>query len=141
MVNETSNREAEAQTRLHRACSKNGGDTFEPPEFLHDVREAASTAANAVHLGRTASRCTLSAATARTGLSAYGVHECPSCGARPLFPILAEDDGVLAPAGWHLQIDPEGKDWELWSVGLRNALTRLQPPRRLFTYDSDMDGT
>ena len=46
--------------------------------------------------------------------------------------------GLLAPAGWIASIDPDGKQWDLRTIGFRNAYDiALNADGELFTYDSD----
>ena len=46
--------------------------------------------------------------------------------------------GLLAPAGWIAGIDPDGKQWDLRTIGFRNAYDiALNADGELFTYDSD----
>jgi putative heme-binding domain-containing protein len=48
--------------------------------------------------------------------------------------------GLLAPGGVVYRTDPDGKEWELFCGGLRNAYDMaFDPEGRLFTYDSDME--
>jgi putative heme-binding domain-containing protein len=48
--------------------------------------------------------------------------------------------GLLAPGGTVLRTDPEGKEWELFCGGLRNAYDiAFNADGELFTYDSDME--
>jgi putative heme-binding domain-containing protein len=48
--------------------------------------------------------------------------------------------GLLAPGGVVLRTDPDGKEWELFCGGLRNAYDlAFNPQGELFTYDSDME--
>lgn len=48
--------------------------------------------------------------------------------------------GILAPGGWICRMDPEGKHWELVSMGYRNEFDlSFNPEGELFTYDSDME--
>ncbi|MBV8878836.1 MAG: c-type cytochrome [Planctomycetaceae bacterium] len=48
--------------------------------------------------------------------------------------------GLLAPGGVVLRADPDGKEWELYCGGLRNAYDlAFNPDGELFTYDSDME--
>jgi hypothetical protein len=45
-----------------------------------------------------------------------------------------------APGGWIAKIDPEGKEWELFSVGYRNPFDiAFNEVGDMFTYDSDME--
>ena len=48
--------------------------------------------------------------------------------------------GILAPGGWIAQTDPEGKRWEMFSVGYRNAYDMaFNADGELFAYDADME--
>ncbi len=48
--------------------------------------------------------------------------------------------GILAPGGWICKTDPDGKTWELVSMGYRNQYdAALNRDGELFTYDSDME--
>lgn len=48
--------------------------------------------------------------------------------------------GKLAPGGWVAKTDPEGKTWEMISVGYRNPYDMdFSPEGELFVYDADME--
>jgi putative heme-binding domain-containing protein len=48
--------------------------------------------------------------------------------------------GKLAPGGWIASTDPEGKTWEMWSVGYRNPYDMaFNADGELFAYDADME--
>ena len=48
--------------------------------------------------------------------------------------------GILAPGGWICRTDPEGKSWELVSIGYRNPYDlAFNKDGELFTYDADME--
>ena len=48
--------------------------------------------------------------------------------------------GILAPNGWIAATDPNGKEWEILTIGLRNAYDiALNADGEVFTYDSDME--
>ncbi|MGB7344388.1 MAG: c-type cytochrome [Pirellulaceae bacterium] len=48
--------------------------------------------------------------------------------------------GKLAPGGWICQVDPEGKDWEVFSMGFRNEYDiAFNSDGELFSYDADME--
>jgi putative heme-binding domain-containing protein len=48
--------------------------------------------------------------------------------------------GVLGPGGAIYKVDPEGKEWELFSVGFRNPYdAAFNRHGDLFTYDADME--
>lgn len=46
----------------------------------------------------------------------------------------------LAPAGWVVRTDPEGRTFDLFAIGMRNAYDlAFSPSGELFTFDSDME--
>ncbi len=48
--------------------------------------------------------------------------------------------GILAPGGYVLRTDPEGKKWELLLAGFRNSYDfDFSPEGEMFTFDSDME--
>jgi putative heme-binding domain-containing protein len=48
--------------------------------------------------------------------------------------------GILAPGGWIAQTDPEGKTWEIISIGYRNPYDMaFNADGELFAYDADME--
>ena len=48
--------------------------------------------------------------------------------------------GVLGPGGAIYNVDPDGKNWELFSVGFRNQYDAAYNRHgELFTYDADME--
>ncbi len=48
--------------------------------------------------------------------------------------------GILAPGGWICNVDPSGKDWNVYSMGYRNQYDiAFNPDGDLFTYDADME--
>ena len=48
--------------------------------------------------------------------------------------------GILAPGGWIARTDPDGKTWEIVSIGYRNSYDiAFNAEGELFAYDSDME--
>lgn len=48
--------------------------------------------------------------------------------------------GILAPGGYVVRTDPEGKNWELMLAGFRNSYDfDFSPDGEMFTFDSDME--
>lgn len=48
--------------------------------------------------------------------------------------------GILAPGGYICRVDPDGKNWDLVSIGYRNQYdATFNRHGELFTYDSDME--
>jgi putative heme-binding domain-containing protein len=57
-----------------------------------------------------------------------------------LFPYIARFSGVVPPAGCIYRVDPDGKNWELYSAGYRNPYdAAVNRHGDLFTFDSDME--
>jgi putative heme-binding domain-containing protein len=57
-----------------------------------------------------------------------------------LFPLVTQFGGVMRPAGQIYKLDPDGKNWELWSAGFRNCYDiAFNRHGDLFTFDSDME--
>jgi putative heme-binding domain-containing protein len=61
-----------------------------------------------------------------------------------LFPLIKDPRGHAndrhAPGGWVAQIDPEGKNWNMVSMGYRNAFDMaFNAAGDLFVYDADME--
>lgn len=61
-----------------------------------------------------------------------------------LFPLIKDPRGHandrMAPGGWIVETDPEGKKWELRTAGFRNPYDiAFNEAGDLFTYDSDME--
>ncbi len=61
-----------------------------------------------------------------------------------LLPRMVDGSGFMtkekAPGGWVCKVDPDGKDWQLVSMGYRNAYDiAFNRAGELFTYDSDME--
>jgi len=50
------------------------------------------------------------------------------------------NDYQLAPQGWSVRFDENGTNFELWAIGMRNAVDQdFNKDGELFTYDSDME--
>jgi putative heme-binding domain-containing protein len=48
--------------------------------------------------------------------------------------------GIYAPGGWIAKTDPDGKTWEMFSIGYRNCYDiAFNADGELFTYDADME--
>ncbi len=57
-----------------------------------------------------------------------------------LFPYIAKFSNVVPPAGCIYKVDPDGKNWQLWSAGYRNPYdAAFNRNGDLFTFDSDME--
>jgi len=48
--------------------------------------------------------------------------------------------GRMAPGGWIASTDPDGKSWDIWSIGYRNPYDMaFNADGELFAYDADME--
>ena len=48
--------------------------------------------------------------------------------------------GILAPGGYIASTDPEGKEWEIFTIGYRNQYDfAFNPEGEMFVYDADME--
>ncbi len=48
--------------------------------------------------------------------------------------------GIMAPGGWVAKTDPDGKTWEIQSIGYRNSYDMaFNADNELFVYDADME--
>ncbi|MDZ4851547.1 MAG: c-type cytochrome [Pirellulaceae bacterium] len=48
--------------------------------------------------------------------------------------------GILAPGGWICNVDPSGKEWNVFSIGYRNEYDiAFNSDGELFTFDADME--
>jgi putative heme-binding domain-containing protein len=126
---------------LHRARSKDGGDTFEAPEFLHDVPGQGEHGCHAILPGPDGKSLYIVCGNDTKLVSPLAGSLVPKrWGEDRLFPILATFGGVLPPAGCIYKVDPDGKDWVLFSAGYRNEFdAAFNRHGDLFTYDSDME--
>jgi putative heme-binding domain-containing protein len=142
MVNEGVNINGVRPKRgLHRVRSKDGGDTFEPPEFLHEVRGSGEHGSHAILLSPDGKSLFIVCGNDTKLVEPLSCSLVPRLwGEDRLFPILATFGGVRAPAGCIYRVDPDGKNWELWSMGYRNQFdAAFNRHGDLFTYDSDME--
>ena len=126
---------------LYRARSKDGGQAFEPPEFLHEIKGTGEHGPHAILLGPDANSLYVVCGNEAELVAPLAQSRVPMLwGEDRLFPAVAGYSGVRAPAGCVYRVDPDGKDWELWSVGLRNPFdAAFNRQGDLFTFDSDME--
>jgi putative heme-binding domain-containing protein len=132
---------ARPRNGLHRARSRDSGDTFEKPELLREVRGRGEHGAHAVVLGPDRKSLFVLCGNDTKLVSPLAGSRVPLLwGEDRLFPIVANFGGVLPPAGCIYKVSPDGKSWEPWSVGYRNPFDlAFNRHGDLFTYDSDME--
>ena len=130
---------------LHRVRSKDGGDTFEKPEFLHEVRGEGEHGSHAILLAPDGKSLYIVCGDATRMIRPLAGSRVPQIwGEDHLLPRMPDGNGfmanVLGPGGCIYKIDPEGKNWELVSTGYRNEFdAAFNRDGELFTYDADME--
>jgi putative heme-binding domain-containing protein len=146
MVNETVKLGGTTPPRgLHRVRSKDGGDTFDKPEFLHPVEGGGEHGAHAIVPGPDGKSLYVVCGDMTKMVSPLARSRVPQFwGEDHLLPRMRDGNGfmagVLGPGGSIYKIDPDGKDWELVSTGYRNEFdAAFNRHGDLFTYDADME--
>jgi putative heme-binding domain-containing protein len=146
MVNETVRLEGvRPKGGLHRVRSHDGGDTFERPEFLHEVQGQGEHGAHAILLAPDGKSLYVVCGDATKMVSPLAGSRVPKLwGEDHLLPRMRDGNGfmanVLGPGGCIYKVSPDGKDWELVSTGYRNQFdAAFNRQGELFTYDADME--
>src|SRR5438105_5851795 len=130
---------------LHRVHSPDGGDTFEKPEFLHDVPGAGEHGSHAILLAPDGKSLYVVCGNQTKLVSPLAASRVPRLwGEDHLLPRMPDGNGfmagVLGPGGCIYHVDPDGKNWELVSTGYRNPFdAAFNRHGDLFTYDADME--
>jgi putative heme-binding domain-containing protein len=130
---------------LHRVRSKDGGDTFEPPEFLHEVHGEGEHGSHAILLSPDGKSLYVVCGDSTKMISPLAGSRVPKLwGEDHLLPRMPDGNGfmagVLGPGGCIYKVDPDGKNWELVSTGYRNEFdAAFNRYGDLFTYDADME--
>jgi putative heme-binding domain-containing protein len=146
MVNETVNfGGVRPRHGLYRVRSKDGGDTFEKPEFLREVRGGGEHGAHAIVLAPDGKSLYIVCGDQTRMMSPLSGSRVPKLwGEDHLLPRMPDGNGfmagVLGPGGCIYKVDADGKDWELFSTGYRNQFdAAFNRQGELFTYDADME--
>jgi len=146
MVNENVNIGGmKPQRGLHRVRSKDGGDTFEKPEFLHEVQGEGEHGCHAILPGPDGKSLYIVCGNMTKMINPLVGSRVPKLwGEDHILPRMRDGNGfmagVLGPGGCIYRIDPDGKDWELISTGYRNEFdAAFNRHGELFTYDADME--
>jgi putative heme-binding domain-containing protein len=129
---------------LHRARSRDGGDTFEPPELLRPLEGSGEHGPHAI-IPSPDGKSMYIVCGNMTKMTELDNSLVPRLwGEDHLLPRLPDGNGfmagVLGPGGCIYRVDPDGKKWELVSTGYRNPFDiALNRHGELFTYDADME--
>jgi putative heme-binding domain-containing protein len=130
---------------LHRVRSRHGGDTFESPEFLHEVQGGGEHGPHAVVLAPDGKSLYVLCGNDTRMVNPLAGSLVPRLwGEDHLLPRLPDGNGFmrgrLGPGGCIYRVDPDGKNWELVSTGYRNPFDiAFNRHGELFTYDADME--
>jgi putative heme-binding domain-containing protein len=133
------------QRGLHRVRSKDGGDTFEKPEFLRTVQGSGEHGSHAILPGPDGKSLYIVCGNMTKMMSPLAGSRVPRIwGEDNLLKRLPDGNGfmrgVLGPGGCIYRIDPDGKSWELISTGYRNPFdAAFNHLGDLFVYDADME--
>jgi putative heme-binding domain-containing protein len=138
------NRGQKYPSGLYRARDTNGDDALDTVEMLRRIEGGGEHGPHGVVLSPDGKSLHVVAgnATQLPTLSASLVPEV--WGEDNLLPRMVDGSGFMktekAPGGWVCKVDPDGKNWELVSMGYRNAYDiAFNRSGELFTYDSDME--
>lgn len=139
------NNEAQGGRRgLYRLRDTNGDDVLDSVELLRALEGGGEHGPHAVVLGPDGRSLYVVAGNA-TRLPELAGSKVPRIwGEDNLNPHMPDGAGFMAnekaPGGWVCKVDPEGKSWELVSMGYRNPYDlAFNRDGELFTYDSDME--
>jgi putative heme-binding domain-containing protein len=130
---------------LHRARSRDGGDTFDEPEFLHEIQGGGEHGPHAIVPAPDGKSLYVICGNMTTMINPLAGSRVPRLwGEDHLLPRMRDGNGfmagVLGPGGCIYKIDPDGKNWELISTGYRNPFDlAFNRHGDLFTYDADME--
>lgn len=130
---------------LHRVRSKDGGDTFEKPELLREVRGEGEHGSHAILLAPDGRSLYIVCGDATKMVRPLAASRVPEIwGEDHLLPRMPDGNGfmanVLGPGGCIYKVDPDGRNWELISTGYRNEFdAAFNRHGELFTYDADME--
>jgi putative heme-binding domain-containing protein len=129
---------------LHRARSRDGGDTFEQPELLRELEGGGEHGPHAVILAPDGKSLYVLCGN-MTRMTELNQSLVPRLwGEDHLLPRVPDGNGfmagVLGPGGCIYRVDPDGKKWDLASTGYRNPFDiAFNRHGELFTYDADME--
>jgi putative heme-binding domain-containing protein len=130
---------------LHRARSKDGGDTFEKPELLREIQGAGEHGCHAILLSPDGKSLYVICGNQTKMVNPLAASLVPKLwGEDHLLPRLRDGNGfmagVLGPGGSVYHVDPDGKNFELVSDGYRNPFDMaFNRQGDLFAYDADME--
>ena len=144
---------ADSGTGLYRARDTDGDDQFDECVLLKELQGSGEHGPHALRLSPDGKRIFLIAGNHTDPPFQPGEErndERYSCRMPPtwredlLLPRMWDPSGHargrLAPGGWIASTDPDGRTWDIWSIGYRNPYDMaFNTDGELFTYDADME--
>jgi putative heme-binding domain-containing protein len=138
------NRGAKYDSGLYRVRSSSNDDKLDKVELLAKIPGSSEHGPHAVLLAPDGKSLVVVCGNG-TKLMKYDASRVPTVwGEDHLLPRMPDGNGfmagVLGPGGAIYQTDPDGKKWEIYSVGYRNEFdAAFNRDGELFTYDADME--
>ena len=129
---------------LYRVRDTNGDDQLDKVELLRPINGGGEHGPHAVVLSPDGKSLYVVAGNATTMPDLAGSLVPRNWGEDNLLPRMTDGRGFMsdekAPGGFICKVDPDGKSWELLSMGYRNPYDMaFNRDGFLFTYDSDME--
>ena len=132
-------------TGLYRTTDTNGDDRYDKVELLCELSAGGEHGPHAIIVHPDGESLVVIAGN-RVPLPGELSRSRPSqiWGEDQLLPRESDPRGhatrIRAPAGWVARVQPDGTQWELIAMGMRNAYdVAVGPDNELFTFDSDME--
>lgn len=144
MINNRSNAKFSRQSGLYRLQDLDGDDQFEKVTLLKELNGEGEHGPHSIVLSPDKQSLYVIAGN-HTDVPKMDAYRLPSNWQEDnLFPLIKDPRGHandrMAPGGWVANLDPEGKRWELFSAGYRNAFDMaFNEVGDLFVYDADME--
>ncbi|MFO0876681.1 MAG: c-type cytochrome [Gemmataceae bacterium] len=139
------NRGSKYPSGLYRVRDTNGDDKLDKVELLKPINGGGEHGPHAVMLTPDGKNLTVVCGNGTQMVRPLAASRVPELwGEDHLLKRMPDGNGfmagVLGPGGCIYQVDPEGKNWELLSVGFRNQYDAAYNRQgELFTYDADME--
>ena len=133
-----------SKSGLYRVKDTNGDDVLDTVDFLRNLEGNGEHGPHAVVLAPDGKSLYVVAGNATKLPEISGSLAPRHWGEDHLLPRMVDGKGFMAdekaPGGFVCRVDPDGKNWELVSMGYRNAYDlAFNRAGDLFTYDSDME--
>ena len=138
------NRGGKYDSGLYRVRDTNGDDKLDSLETLKKINGGGEHGPHAVVLSPDGKSLFIVCGNGTKMVDYTKTRVPPVWGEDHLLPRMPDGKGfmrdVLGPGGCIYQIDPDGKEWELYSTGFRNEFdAAFNRDGDLFTYDADME--